>query len=196
MQSAPGCCRHRRVRGISDYDGLEFISYADTCKAAAVIRRNRAPAKAEPKGDDELTQSDYETLAAFRFALRCFANFSADAAQEAGLSPHQHQALLAIKGAPADTRATVGHLAEQLLIAPNTAAEFVARLESAGLVAKIVDLNDRRRVVLELTPKAETYLRRLTLSHRSEVRGLAPRLLALFRDLDAPGLTETRAKSP
>ncbi len=159
-----------------------------------MTRRTAARAKPDLKQEDELTQSDYETLAAFRLALRHFANFSAGAAQEAGLTTHQHQALLAIKGCPAGKAATVGHLAEQLLVAANTAAEFVARLESSGLVAKIADPDDRRRVVLKLTPRAETCLRRLTLAHRNEVRGLAPRLLALFGDLDARDVPDTRSK--
>lgn len=141
--------------------------------------------KAAPAQPGELTRSDYETLAAFRFALRRFSSFSADAARAAGLTTHQHQALLAIKGAPAGTQVTVGHLAEQLLVAPHTAAELAARLESGGLVRKTADAGDRRRVVLALTPRAEAALRQLTLAHRREVRGLAPRLLELFRDLDA-----------
>lgn len=135
--------------------------------------------------DGDLTQTDYETLAAFRHALRRFASFSAGAAREAGLTTHQHQALLAIKGRPEGTRMTVGHLAEQLLVAPHSAAELAARLETAGLIQKVADAEDRRRVVLALTPHAEACLRRLTLAHLREVRELAPRLLALFRDLDA-----------
>ena len=175
---------------------MEFISHADICKGAPMTPRTAARAKPDPQREEELTPSDYETLASFRFALRHFANFSAVAAHEAGLTTHQHQALLAIKGCPAGTQATVGHLAEQLLVAPNTAAEFVARLESAGLVDKVMDRDDRRRVVLALTPRAETCLRQLTLAHRHEVRGLAPRLLALFRDLDALGINRARSKTP
>ena len=79
---------------------------------------------------------------------------------------------------------TVGHLAEQLIVAPHTAAELVARLEGDGLVRKRSDAADRRRVVLDLTARAETALRKLTLAHRREVRGLTPRLLTLLRDLD------------
>ena len=99
--------------------------------------------------------------------LRRFANFSAGAAQQAGLTTNQHQ------------------LAEQLLIAPHTAAELVGRLQAADLVDKVEDAFDRRRVVLRLTERAETILQALTLVHLREVRLFAPRLMTLFKDLDA-----------
>lgn len=44
--------------------------------------------------------ADYALLAEFRYALRRFIAFSEDAAHAIGLAPQQHQALLAIKGAP------------------------------------------------------------------------------------------------
>jgi DNA-binding MarR family transcriptional regulator len=130
-----------------------------------------------------LTQADFENLAAFRHALRRFANFSTQAAKDAGLTTHQHQALLAIKGRR-DGAMTIGALAEDLFIAPHTAAELVGRLAAAGLVDRVEDSADRRRVGLRLTQKAEDALAELTEIHLREVRILAPRLLTLFRDLD------------
>ena len=131
--------------------------------------------------DDELSQHDYKTLAAFRYALRRFAAFSADKARDAGLTTHQHQALLALKAGGA---MTVGRLADDLLIAPHSAAELVARLEAAQLVTKTNDSTDRRRVLLRLTPASEAALARLTLDHRREVRVLAPRLATLLAELE------------
>lgn len=133
---------------------------------------------------EHLTSGDYERLAAFRHTLRRFANFSAGAAQQAGLTPNQHQALLSIKGHVGEAM-TVGTLAEQLLVAPHTAAELVGRLQTAGLADKVEDAVDRRRVVLRLTDRAETILKDLTLVHLREVRLLAPHLMTLFKDLDA-----------
>ncbi len=40
---------------------------------------------------------------------------------------------------------TVGTLAERLVVAPHTATELTGRLVAAGLVARVVDLADRRR---------------------------------------------------
>ena len=133
---------------------------------------------------DGLTQADYESLAAFRHALRRFVNFSTTAARGAGLTTHQHQALLAIKGQK-DGTMTIGTLADTMIVAPHTAAELVVRLGGAGLVSKVEDATDRRRVVLRLTPKAEDALRQLTLMHLREVKVLAPRLMSIFKDLDA-----------
>ena len=133
---------------------------------------------------DRLTQGDYERLAAFRHMLRRFTSFSAGAAHRAGLTPSQHQALLAIKGHQGEAP-TVGALAEQLLVAPHTAAELVGRLQAAGLVEKVEDHADRRRVVVRPTERAEAILQALTLVHLREVRQLAPRLMTIFKDLDA-----------
>ncbi len=138
----------------------------------------------EAAATGELTQGDYESLAAFRHALRRFVNFSTEAARSAGLSTQQHQALLAIKGHRGGAL-TIGALADTLLVAPHTAAELVARLEAAGLITRVADPVDRRRVGLDLTAQAGEALRKLSLVHLQEVKVLAPRLMAIFRDLDA-----------
>jgi hypothetical protein len=62
----------------------------------------------------ELSQHDYETLAAFRYHLRRFLRFSELAAGAVGVPAQQHQALLAIKGSPARAPMSIGELAEQL----------------------------------------------------------------------------------
>ncbi|MCW0220224.1 MAG: hypothetical protein OJI67_18000, partial [Prosthecobacter sp.] len=62
---------------------------------------------AKPK-PQPITQAQYETLASFRFALRRFLRFSEQAAQSAGITPQQHQALLVIKGFHDRNRVTVG----------------------------------------------------------------------------------------
>lgn len=131
-----------------------------------------------------LTQADYENLAAFRHALRRFVNFSTEAARDAGLTTQQHQALLAIKGHRGGAL-TIGALADTLLVAPHTAAELVVRLEASDLVSRVPDPSDRRRVGLQLTRQADEALRKLSLMHLREVRVLAPRLMGIFRDLDA-----------
>jgi len=71
----------------------------------------------------------------------------------------------------------VGLLAEQLLIAPHSAAELVARMVEGGLLTKVRSAQDRRRSELALTPRAEAVLRTLTAAHLEELRGLAPALV-------------------
>ncbi|ENQ99405.1 hypothetical protein H712_02981 [Brucella ovis IntaBari-2009-88-4] len=108
-----------------------------------------------------LTDIDYQVLAEWRYRSRRFMSFSATAAEAEGLPPQQHQALLAIKASGPDKLMTVGTLAERLVVAPHTATELTGRLVAAGLVARVVDLADRRRHTLELTIEAEHILGRV-----------------------------------
>jgi DNA-binding MarR family transcriptional regulator len=121
-----------------------------------------------------LTREQYAALADFRFRLRRFMAFSEAAAARAGLAPQQHQALLTLAGHAGRAPATVGLLAEQLLIAPHSAAELVTRMVEGGLLTKVRVAEDRRRSALSLTPHAEALLRTLTAAHLEELRGLAP----------------------
>ncbi len=128
-----------------------------------------------------LGQTDYAALAAFRHALRRFTAFSADAAQAAGLTPQQHQALLAIKGSPAGEPMGVGDVAKSLLIRPQSAVELVDRLMALGLVAREADPADHRRVQVVLTPRAEETLEQLSADHLRELRAIRPALLSLLQ---------------
>jgi DNA-binding MarR family transcriptional regulator len=123
-----------------------------------------------------LSTEQYAALADFRFRLRRFLAFSEAAAARAGLPPQQHQALLTLAGHAGRAPATVGLLAEQLLIAPHSAAELVARMVEGGLLTKARAAEDRRRSELALTPRAEALLRTLTAAHLEELRGLGPAL--------------------
>ncbi|MDP4023170.1 MarR family winged helix-turn-helix transcriptional regulator [Methylobacterium sp. NEAU 140] len=136
---------------------------------------------AQGAGDD-LSSDQYAALAAFRYRLRRFLAFSEAAAAREGLPPQQHQALLALAGHRGEGAPTVGFLAEQLLIAPHTAAELVSRMVEGGLLTKARGTEDRRRVELALTPRAEALLRGLTAAHLAELRGLEPALRAVLRE--------------
>lgn len=126
--------------------------------------------------DASLPLPQYAAIAAFRYELRRFLAFSEAAATAAGVPPQQHQALLAIAGHAGAGPPSVGTIAEQLLIAPNTAAELVTRMVAAGLVTKTASGQDRRRAELSLTGKAFDLLDRLTAVHLEELRLLEPAL--------------------
>jgi DNA-binding MarR family transcriptional regulator len=130
---------------------------------------------------------DYRSLADFRYEIRRFLNFSEQAAREAGIEPHQHQALLAIKGLPIGQKATVGTLAERLQVQHHTAVELVNRLQAKKLIRRSRSGADRREVFLELTGRGERILRNLTLVHRSELRTAGPKLLRALGAVKARG---------
>ncbi|HEX2760500.1 MAG TPA: helix-turn-helix domain-containing protein, partial [Rhizomicrobium sp.] len=102
--------------------------------------------------------------------LRQFLAFSEEAAANAGLTPAQHQALLAIKGMPAEGQVSVGELAQWLGVRHHSCVGLVERLVALGLIAKQADPADRRRVFLQLTAKAERKLAALSAAHRDELR--------------------------
>lgn len=129
--------------------------------------------------DKELTDADYRALAAFRHAIRRFQSFSEGQAAQAGLTPQQHQALLAIRAAPPE-QATVGYVAERLILKPHSATGLVDRLVALGLVVREAAAADRRRVFLRLTPGAYALLATLTAIHREEVQRLRPVLLEIL----------------
>lgn len=132
-------------------------------------------------GTDVLSDRDYRALAAFRHALRGFMMFSETAAREAGLTPQQHQAVLAIKGAPGDHAVSVGDLAEALALRHHSAVELTDRLMEAGLVSRVQDADDRRKVSVVLTQQAEAVLQRLSAMHLDELRRRGPALIALLQ---------------
>jgi DNA-binding MarR family transcriptional regulator len=130
----------------------------------------------------ELADADYAALAAFRHAIRRFQAFSEARAADVGLTPRQHQALLAIRGA-ASREATVGYVAERLILKPHSATGLVDRLEAAGLVIRETATDDRRRALLHLTDKAHELLVALSTAHRDEIQRLRPHLTDLLEQL-------------
>jgi DNA-binding MarR family transcriptional regulator len=126
---------------------------------------------------------DYQAIAEFRFEIRRFLHSSERIARAAGLEPQQHQALLAIKGLPAHRAATVGVLAERLLVRHHSAVELVNRLEAKGLLRRARGANDRRSVLLTPTRRGEKLLRQLALTHRAELQTARSNLLEALTKL-------------
>jgi DNA-binding MarR family transcriptional regulator len=132
-----------------------------------------------------LSQPDYHRLAEFRYLLRRFLAFSERAAAKTGLSPQQHQALLAIKGLP-QRKITIGVLAERLGVRHNTAVELIDRLIANRLVERRQSADDRRQVLIELTGRAERLLAKMSLAHSNELKKMAPLLRELLEHFDRP----------
>ncbi|RVD28266.1 MULTISPECIES: helix-turn-helix domain-containing protein [unclassified Mesorhizobium] len=131
-----------------------------------------------------ISQADYQRLSEFRYLIRRFLEFSQVQANEAGLTPRQHQALLAIKGFPGAGPVTVGDLAERLRIRHHSAVELVDRLCEAGLVTRDQDKDDHRRVLLRLTERADDCLAELSAAHLDELGRIEPMLKRLLSRQD------------
>ena len=125
--------------------------------------------------------ADYQALAEVRYQIRRFLHFSEQASRQAGLEPHQHQLLLALKGLPAGVRPRIRELAERLQIQHHSTVELANRLAARGYVRRQRIGEDRREVLLSLTPKGVRVLRDLSLHHRAELRTQGPALIAALR---------------
>jgi len=126
--------------------------------------------------DRPLTTEDYERLLQFRIGLRRFLRWSEAQATAAGLTPAQHQLLLAIRGHPDPAGPTIGDVAEALLLRHHSAVGLVDRAAAARLVRRRTDEHDRRVVRLALTATGSNKLARLTSAHLAELADLAARL--------------------
>lgn len=134
---------------------------------------------------ERLKKPEYEALAAFRYELRRFVHFSEQAAHAAGITPQQHQALLAIKGFPGRSRITIGELAERLQLLHHSAVGLVDRLVSEELVTRARAKVDRRRVLVQLSPQGERMLEKLSNIHRTQLKQLGPELKLLVEQLNS-----------
>lgn len=132
---------------------------------------------------EKIKKSEYEMLAELRYSLRQFLRFSEDAAHSVGLTPQQHQALLAIKGFPERDRITIGELAERLQVRHHSAVGLVDRLALKNLVVRKQDKADRRQALLALTGPGERLLAKLSASHKEQLRRIGPHIESLLKRL-------------
>ena len=131
----------------------------------------------------QVSPANMRTLASFRYALRQFLHFSEAAAGEVGLTPQQHQALLAIEGFNGPEPVTVGMLAQRLQIRHHSAVGLVDRLVRKSLVKRSRDSDDRRKVILTVTRRGGNLLHRLSTTHREELKRIGPELIKQLQAL-------------
>jgi len=134
-----------------------------------------------------LDQQDYERLLAFRTGLRRFLSWSGQQAEAAGITPAQHQLLLAVRGHPDPRGPTIGEIAGYLLVRHHSAVELIDRAVSAGLVTRRADSQDGRTVRIALTADGRERLERLAAAHLEELDRMTSRLHTLWAGLDADG---------
>lgn len=121
-----------------------------------------------------LSQQQYTDLLEFRTALRTFERWSADQARRQGLTPAQHQLLLAVKGHPDRRGPTVSDVAGYLNVRHHSAVELIDRAVEAGLVQRRRDEQDGRVVRLQTTRAAEGRFAALAELHLEELLRLTP----------------------
>jgi len=126
----------------------------------------------------DISESGFRQLAEFRRCIRQFLHFSEEVARSAGIEPHQHQLLLAIKGLPCGARPTITALSQQLLLRHHSTVELVDRLVTRGVVKRRHCDEDRREVLVELTQHGEELLDQLSILHWDELRVAGPALSA------------------
>jgi len=131
----------------------------------------------------DLTREQYGELAEFRRQIRRFLHFSETTAKEHGIEPHQHQLLLAVHGLPEDVKPTIGEIAARLFIQHHSAVELVNRLERTGAIARHPGTDDKREVLIRLTPAGRAILRKLALAHRDELERTGPELATALKTI-------------
>jgi DNA-binding MarR family transcriptional regulator len=122
--------------------------------------------------------------------LRRFLHWSEDQAATAGLTPAQHQMLVAIKGHPGSEPPAIRDLADYLLLQSHSAVGLVDRAQDAGVVRRQQDEKDARVMRVFLTDKGDRLVKGLTTAHLAELRNLAEALNSMLQ------ATPPESKSP
>ena len=139
---------------------------------------------------NRLGDSEYARLLAFRVGLRRFLWWSEVQAARVGLTPAQHQLLLAIRGHPDPRGPSIGELAGYLYTRHHSVVQLIDRTEQLGLVTRNrEDDQDRRVVRLTLTTVGEQKLAQLSAAHLEELHRLAPLVDALIETAATTGAT-------
>lgn len=136
---------------------------------------------------DGMSPGEYRTLAQFRHVIRQFMRASEEMARAKGLTPQQHQLLLALEGRDPGTLPTIGYLADRLMIKHNSAVGLVDRLVNLGSVERVTSPSDRRQVLVRITDRGLETLSELSASHRRELLSLAPRLADALSSITGSG---------
>jgi DNA-binding MarR family transcriptional regulator len=130
-----------------------------------------------------VSDAEYAQLLDFRDGLRRFLRWSEHQAESFGLTPAQHQLLLAIRGHADPRGPTIRDVANHLLLRHHSVVELANRAEAAGLVRRRPDPQDQRSVRLSLSPLGNRRLARLSAMHLEELRRLRRQLRPLWDGL-------------
>jgi DNA-binding MarR family transcriptional regulator len=130
-----------------------------------------------------ISDAEFEQLLELRDGLRRFLRWSEQQAEGVGLTPAQHQLLLAIRGHPDPRGPTIRDVANHLLLRHHSVVELVNRAEAAGLVRRRPDPHDQRSVRLSLSSLGNQRVAKLSALHLEELRRLRGQLRKLWDGL-------------
>ena len=143
--------------------------------------RARQFARMAPSPTDE----DYRRLLELRTGLRRFLRWSEQHADAAGLTPAQHQLLLAIRGHDDPRGPTVGDVAGYLMLRHHSAVGLVDRAEKAGLITREPGSRPTSAsCACTSASRARACSRALSEQHLDELAHLAPTMHALWDALE------------
>ncbi len=78
----------------------------------------------------------------------------------------------------------MGTLADRLRIKHHSAVELANRLAESGLIERLTDQTDQRKVLLQLTLLAQEHLAALSAAHRDELSRIKPMLRRVLDPAD------------
>jgi DNA-binding MarR family transcriptional regulator len=129
------------------------------------------------RGVRKLDVAHLQRLAEFRFQLRRFLHVSQAAAERVGLHNQQYQMLQCVRGMPEGIMPTIANVAERMLLKHNSTVELVDRTIEQGLLRRLGDEADHRRILLRVTPQGERILATLAEFHTRELEQSGPELV-------------------
>lgn len=141
-----------------------------------------------------ITTVQYRALAQLRYRIRHFLREGDATARQLGLEPQQYLLLLALRGLPEGTKATIRTLAERLALKHNSTVELINRLEKHGYVQRSRNLDDRRCVVVTLLPSGKKLLEQVARQRITELRASGAALVNAIDALLGRGWQSTKKK--
>jgi DNA-binding MarR family transcriptional regulator len=135
---------------------------------------------------------EYVSWAEFRYQLRLWMRLSEEAAREQGISPQQHQLLLAVRGYPGSTPPLITDVAERLQLRHHSVVGLIDRMELDGLVRR-EEVGVGRGTSVLLTDSGLEVLEAISETLRPGLRTAAQALIDALTELVRPPARRTAA---
>ena|SRR2546430_7579233 len=139
----------------------------------------------------KISTAEFRSLAELRYRLRLFLREGDAAARVAGLEPQQYLMLLAIRGLSPDMPAKIQTLADRLALKHHSAVELVDRMEKRGYVKRARSREDRRQVLVSLSPRGQKVLEQVVQQRIGELRAHGRELVSAISALLHDGRART-----